>query len=99
VLIVRTLVDPNDPNDVNAVHALQDAIKVDQTGGPGKFEVPNWDQASQKTVREALLTRTTWTRRWTLQLGASSARTKQRTGHGDGKILRDSMLTAPPPKC
>jgi hypothetical protein len=56
VLIVRTLVDPNDPNDVNAVHALQDAIKVDQPGGPGKFVVPKWDQASQKTVREALLT-------------------------------------------
>jgi hypothetical protein len=46
VLAVRTLVDPNDPKDLNAVHALQDAIKVDQTGGPGKFEVPNWDQAS-----------------------------------------------------
>ena len=56
VLAVRTLVNPNDPKDVDAVHALQDAIKVDQTGGPGKFEVPNWDQASQKTVREALLT-------------------------------------------
>ena len=55
VLAVRTLVNPNDPKDVDAVHALQDAIKVDQTGGPGKFEVPNWDQASQKTVREALL--------------------------------------------
>src|SRR5688572_7707506 len=44
-----------DPKDVEAVHALQDAIKVDQPGGPGKLEVPNWDQASQKTVREALL--------------------------------------------
>ena len=36
------------------VHALQDAIKVEQPGGPGRFEVPNWDQASQKTVRDAL---------------------------------------------
>ena len=52
---IRTLVDPADPKDVAAVHALQDAIKVDQPGGPGKFEVPNWEQASQKTVREALL--------------------------------------------
>ena len=34
---------------------LQDAIKIDQTGGPGKFEVPEWDQASQKKVRDALL--------------------------------------------
>ena len=36
VLAVRTLVNPNDPKDVDAVHALQDAIKVDQTGGTGK---------------------------------------------------------------
>ena len=55
VIAVRTLVEPTDPKDVEAVHALQDAIKVDQPGGPGKFEVPNWDQASQKMVREALL--------------------------------------------
>jgi hypothetical protein len=52
---VRTLVDPNDPKDLEQVHALQDAIKVDQPGGPGKFEVPNWDQASQKKIRDALL--------------------------------------------
>jgi hypothetical protein len=35
--------------------ALQDAIKVEQPDGPGRFEVPNWDQASQKKVRDALL--------------------------------------------
>jgi hypothetical protein len=52
---IRTLVDPNDPKDVEKVHALQDAIKVEQPGGPGKFEVPNWDLASQKKVRDALL--------------------------------------------
>jgi hypothetical protein len=52
---IRTLVDPNDPNDLKQVHALQDAIKVSQPGGPGKFEVPNWDKASQKKVRDALL--------------------------------------------
>jgi hypothetical protein len=51
----RTLVDPADPRDVQAVHKLQDAIKVEQSGGPGKFEVPNWDPVSQKKVREALL--------------------------------------------
>jgi hypothetical protein len=55
VAAVRVLVDPNDPKDLEVVHALQDAIKVDQPGGPGKFEVPNWDQASQKTVRDGLL--------------------------------------------
>ena len=52
---VRILVNPNDPEDVNKVHALQDAITVEQPGGPGRFEVPNWDQASQKKVRDALL--------------------------------------------
>jgi hypothetical protein len=51
---IRTLVDPADPNDVKQVHALQDAIKVDQKDA-GKFEVPNWDPASQKKVRDALL--------------------------------------------
>jgi hypothetical protein len=52
---VRILVDPNDPEDMKKVHALQDAITVEQPGGPGHFEVPNWDQASQKKVRDALL--------------------------------------------
>lgn len=55
ITAVRTLVDPADPKDVAEVHALQDAIMVDQSGGPGRFEVPNWDQASQKKVRDALL--------------------------------------------
>src|SRR5271170_1410225 len=56
LLAIRTLVNPADPKDVKEVHALQDAIKVDQPGGSGKFQVPNWDQASRKQVREALLT-------------------------------------------
>ena len=55
VAAIRTLVDPNDPKDIEQVHALQDAIKIDQPGGPGRLEVPNWDQASLKKVREALL--------------------------------------------
>jgi hypothetical protein len=54
-MAVRILVDPARPEDVKQVHALQDAIEVKQPGGPGSFEVPNWDQASQKQVREALL--------------------------------------------
>jgi hypothetical protein len=52
---IRTLVDPNDPKDPDRAHALQDAIVVSQPGGPGKFEIPNWDKASQKKVRDALL--------------------------------------------
>ncbi|MDQ6435492.1 DUF1254 domain-containing protein [Mesorhizobium sp. LHD-90] len=51
---VRTLVDPADPEDVKKVHALQDAIKVEQAS-EGTFEIPDWDQASQKKVRDALL--------------------------------------------
>lgn len=51
---VRTLVDPANPKDVQQVHALQDAIKVSQKS-VGKFEAPNWDQASQKKARDALL--------------------------------------------
>jgi hypothetical protein len=55
LVAVRAQVDPDDPKDLEAVHALQDAVKVDQPGGPGKFQMPQWDQASQKTVRDGLL--------------------------------------------
>lgn len=52
---VRTLVNPTDPDDVKTVHTLQDAIEVEQPGGPGLFEVPHWDDASRLKVREALI--------------------------------------------
>ena len=52
---IRTFLDPNDPDDVPKVHALQDAATIAQPGGPGEFSVPDWDPASQKTVRDALL--------------------------------------------
>jgi hypothetical protein len=51
---IRTLVNPVDPKDLEQVHALQDAIKISQKV-PGTFEIPKWDQASQKKVRDALL--------------------------------------------
>jgi hypothetical protein len=54
ITAIRTLIDPANPKDAEEVHKLQDAIKVEQNS-PGKFEVPNWDQASQKKVRDALL--------------------------------------------
>jgi hypothetical protein len=54
LLGVRILVDPTNPDDVKRVHNLQDAIKVSQQS-PGGFEVTNWDPASQKKVRDALL--------------------------------------------
>lgn len=52
--LVRTFVDPNDSADLAKVHALQDAIKVEQPGGPGKFEVPTWDKQSLDRVRAEL---------------------------------------------
>jgi hypothetical protein len=55
LVIVRTLLDPADPKDVTAVHTLQDAIKVGQKS-PGTFDIPNWDEASLKKVRGALMT-------------------------------------------
>jgi hypothetical protein len=54
VIGIRTLVDPSSSKDLEQAHALQDAIKVSQQGG-GRFEVPNWDPASQKKVRDCLL--------------------------------------------
>jgi hypothetical protein len=55
LVAIRTLVDPNDPKDVSEVHKLQDAIKIDQPGGPGKLELPDWDQESLTEIRDALL--------------------------------------------
>ena len=33
---------------------LQDAIKVEQPGGPGSFEVPEWNKASLDATRAEL---------------------------------------------
>ena len=54
VIALRTLVNPDDQKDLELTHALQDATKISQNS-IGSFEVPNWDQASQKKVRDALL--------------------------------------------
>lgn len=54
IVAVRTLAAPNDPQDLAAAGKLQDAIKVEQPGGPGTFEVPAWDPVSQKRVRDSL---------------------------------------------
>ena len=52
---VRVFVNANDPKDVEAVRALQNAITVDQPGGPGAFVIPNWDATSQVDVRTGLM--------------------------------------------
>ncbi|MDM0047420.1 DUF1254 domain-containing protein [Variovorax sp. J22R115] len=51
---IRTLVDPADPNDVAQANAVQDAIRSSQAS-TGRYQTPNWDAASQKKVRDALL--------------------------------------------
>lgn len=54
IAVVRYLVDFSDKDEVRHVHALQDAIKVSQAKA-GSFDVPNWDEASLKRVKAALL--------------------------------------------
>jgi hypothetical protein len=54
MLALRTLVDPYDPKDLQQAHALQDAVTVGQKSS-GKFEIPEWDPASHKKVKDALL--------------------------------------------
>ncbi|EJM79570.1 DUF1214 domain-containing protein [Pseudomonas sp. GM60] len=54
VTAIRTLVDPNNTEDIKQVHALQDAVSVSQKNS-GALELPLWDSASQKRVRDALL--------------------------------------------
>lgn len=53
VVIFRTFMDPADPEDVKAANALQDRITVKQANA-GSFEIPEWDEASLKTVRDAI---------------------------------------------
>lgn len=55
LLGVRTLVDPASADDMQRAHALQDQIAVEQHNGPGKFDVPRWEQSSLDAVRTSLL--------------------------------------------
>jgi len=52
-IIIRTLANSEDPQDMKAANAVQDRIEVQQAA-VGKFEVPNWDQATQSKARSAL---------------------------------------------
>jgi hypothetical protein len=53
-LAVRTFLNPNDPADVAAARAAQDGLRLEQPGGPGLWEAPKWDTASQEALRKAL---------------------------------------------
>jgi hypothetical protein len=52
-VIFRTFVDATNPEDIKAANALQDKIKVVQAN-VGSFQIPDWDEASLKTVRDAI---------------------------------------------
>jgi len=53
MVLLRTFADPTDPADMKAANALQDRVQAEQAG-IGTFEVPDWDEASLHTVRNAL---------------------------------------------
>jgi len=53
VVVFRTFVDANDPADIKAANALQDQIVVKQSA-PGTFKIPEWDEKSLGTVRDAI---------------------------------------------
>jgi hypothetical protein len=53
IVLFRTFVDANDPADIKAANAIQDKIALRQKD-PGKFEIPHWDEASLKKVRDAI---------------------------------------------
>ena len=74
IVVVRMLVDPANPQDVQQVHALQDALAVSQQS-PGTFEIPNWDEASLKKVRAALL-----------QLGETISDTRRMFGATEDRV-------------
>ena len=50
---LRTFVNPNIPADLKAARALQDQVEVRQKS-PGSFEIPDWDEASLKKIRDAV---------------------------------------------
>ncbi|NLV54029.1 MAG: DUF1214 domain-containing protein [Acidimicrobiales bacterium] len=54
VAAIRILVDPNDDADLAAVNALQDQITV-EAAAARPFELPDYDEASFTTTRNALL--------------------------------------------
>jgi hypothetical protein len=54
VLLLRVFVDARNPDDVKAANAVQDSVTLAQAA-PGSLEVPDYDQASLKATRDAIL--------------------------------------------
>ena len=74
IVVVRMLLDPANLQDVQQVHALQDAVTVSQQSA-GTFEIPDWDEASLKKVRDALL-----------QLGETISDTRRTFGATEDRV-------------
>jgi hypothetical protein len=53
IVLLRTFADPAYPADLEAARELQDRVQVRQAR-PGAFEVPDWDEASLRKVRDAV---------------------------------------------
>ncbi len=53
-VIIRTFVDPGSADDLKQARALQDAMQVSQKD-VGRLELPAWDAASLKKVRDPLI--------------------------------------------
>jgi hypothetical protein len=54
IIAVRTFANANNEADLRAANSLQDQIRVEQPGGPGTFDVPNWDPVSLGEIRSGL---------------------------------------------
>jgi len=54
IVIFRTFVNANDPQDIKSANAMQDKISLRQKNA-GTFETPDWDEASLKKVRDAII--------------------------------------------
>ena len=74
IVVVRFLVDFSNKEEIQQVHALQDAIKFSQER-PGRFEIPNWDEASLKKVQAELL-----------QLGTTISDTRRMFGADENEV-------------
>lgn len=53
IVIFRTFADASDPADIHGANVLQDKITARQKN-TGTFEIPDWDEASLKKVRDAI---------------------------------------------
>ena len=74
IAVVRFLVDFSSKEEIQEVHALQDAVRSEQQRS-GTFAIPNWDEASLKKVKAALL-----------QLGATVSDTRRMFGAGEHQV-------------